>query len=212
MSSVTVYSVPGSPFLGSVLFALEERGAPYRFVSWQPNEMRSEAHLALHPFGRMPVFEHDGFRLYETQAILRYIAEAFPGEPLVPHDIRRRARMNQLIGINDWYFFPKFASIAVWERVVKPRITGGSPDPAVIEKVLPMGRTCVRELANIMGGGPYLTGETLSLADVHLAPQLYYLAMMPEGEDCFREHTAIEPWLQRMRERPAMKLTMLFGI
>jgi glutathione S-transferase len=212
MSRITVYSIPGSPFLGSVLYLLEERQVPYKFVPWQPSDLRTEAHLAMHPFGRMPVLEDDGFRLYETQAILRYIADAFPGAPLVPHDIRVRARMNQLIGINDWYFFPKFASIAVWERLIKPRLTGQPADPAAIEKVMPMGRTCIAELSRLIGEGPYLTGEALCLADIHWTPQIHYLAMTPEGEELLGPHPAIGAWLTRMRKRPAMSRTLLFGI
>ncbi len=212
MSTVRVYSIPGSPYLGAVLYALEERQVPYSLVPWQQSDMRTEAHLALHPFGRMPVMDHDGFRLYETQAILRYIADAFPGEPLVPGDVRRRARMDQLMGINDWYFFQKFTSIAVWERVIKPQVTGQPADPAVIERSMPMGRVCLRELADIMGDGPYLTGETLSLADILWTPQVYYLSKTPEGDELFGERKAILPWLNRMMARPAMKRTRLFGI
>jgi glutathione S-transferase len=212
MSEVVVYSIPGSPFLGSVILALEERRAPYALDPWQPSEMRTETHLARHPFGRMPAIEHDGFELYETQAILRYIAEAFPGEPLVPEDIRRRARMNQLIGINDWYFFPRFTSIAVWERLMKPRLMGQPSDLEAIEKALPVGRTCVDEIAKLMGEGPYLTGENLTLADLHLAPQIHYLALTPEGEELLGAHPAIGTWLSSMRERPSMKRTMLFGV
>ncbi|MGO9173376.1 MAG: glutathione S-transferase family protein [Rhodomicrobium sp.] len=212
MSIVKVYSVPGSPYLAAVLFALEERQASHAFVPWQLSDLRTEAHLAMHPFGRMPVMEHGEFRLYETQAMLRYIADAFPGEPLVPDDICARARMNQLMGICDWYFFPKFASIAVWERVIKPQVTGQPADQAVIERSMPMGRTCIQEFARLMGEGPYLTGETLSLADIHWAPQIYYLALTPEGDELLGPHKAIKPWLARMRERPAMSRTMLFGI
>jgi glutathione S-transferase len=211
-AALKVYSIPGSPFLGSVLFTLEERMALYEFVPWQAGFMRTEAHLAMHPFGRMPVIEHEGFRLYETQAILRYIADAFAGEPLVPDDIRRCARMNQLIGIHDWYFFPKFASIAAWERVIKPRLTGQAADAAVVEAAMPIGRTCTAEAANLMGDGPYLTGGTLSLADLLWAPQIYYIATMPEGEELVGPHPALKSWLARMMKRPAMQRTMLFGI
>lgn len=212
MGSVKIYSIPGSPFLGAALFLLEERQVAYSFAPWQPSDLRTPAHLAMHPFGRMPVLEHDDFRLYETQAILRYIADAFPGEPLVPDDIRARARMNQLMGICDWYFFPKFASIAVWERVVKPQVTGQPADPAVIERSMPMGRTCIGEFASLMGEGPYLAGQTLSLADFHWAPQIYYLALTPEGDELLGPHKAVGAWLARMRKRPAMSRTLLFGI
>jgi glutathione S-transferase len=46
-----------------------------------PGESKSPEYLKLHPFGRMPVIEDDGFWLYETQAILRYIDGIFP-EPI----------------------------------------------------------------------------------------------------------------------------------
>lgn len=212
MSTVKIYSIPGSPFLGAALYALGERGAHYTLVPWQQSDMRTEAHLALHPFGRMPVLDHGGFRIYETQAILRYVADAFPGEPLVPSDLRRRARMNQLMGINDWYFFPKFTSIAVWERTMKPHFTGQPADPAVIERSMPMGRLCLQELAKILEDGPYLTGETLSLADILWTPQVYYLSKTPEGDELLGEHKTVLTWLSRMASRPAMRGTRLLGL
>ncbi len=212
MSGITVFSVPGSPFLASALFTMEELHVPYTFVALHPGELKKEAHLGRHPFGRMPVIEHDGFRLYETQAITRYIAEVFPGEPLLPADARGRARMNQLIGINDCYLFPKFASIAVWERLMKPRLMGAPADEAAIERVMPMGRTCVDEIARLLGDQRYLAGEAFSLADIHLAPQFHYMALTPEGEALLSDHENLRTWLDLMRARPAMKKTMLFGI
>src|SRR5215467_8925003 len=73
MSAFQVHTVPGSPFARAVLATLEEKTAPYAVVAVAPGTLKSEVHLALHPFGRVPVLEHNGFRLYETQAILRYL-------------------------------------------------------------------------------------------------------------------------------------------
>jgi hypothetical protein len=67
MSSFVVHTIPGSPFARAVLATLEERGAAYRVAPVAPGTLKSEAHLALHPFGRIPVLDHDGFRLYDTQ-------------------------------------------------------------------------------------------------------------------------------------------------
>src|SRR6202008_2775936 len=66
MSEFTVYSIPGSPFGRAVLATLEEKGADYRLMPVAPGAFRSPEHLARHPFGRVPVLEHDGFMLYET--------------------------------------------------------------------------------------------------------------------------------------------------
>ena len=60
-------------------------------------------YLALHPFGRVPTLVHDGFVLYETGAITRYIDRAFPGPALQPASPRAQARMDQMVGIVDAY-------------------------------------------------------------------------------------------------------------
>ncbi len=60
MSTFVVHSVPGSPFGRSVLATLEEKRAAYRLAPVAPGTLKSAAHLALHPFGRVPVLEHDG--------------------------------------------------------------------------------------------------------------------------------------------------------
>ncbi len=105
MSEFTVHSIPGSPFGRAVMTTLEEKGARYRFSPVAPGSLRSPEHLARHPFGRVPVLEHDGFLLYETQAILRYLDRMLPSPALTPADPRRAARMDQVMNVNDWYLF-----------------------------------------------------------------------------------------------------------
>lgn len=75
----------------------------------------SASYLERHPFGKIPAFEHDGFRLYETGAITRYVDEAFQGAVLQPSGLRKRARMNQIISIADGYLYPQL----VWGMYVE---------------------------------------------------------------------------------------------
>jgi len=82
MSEFVIHSIPGSPFGRAVLLALEEKGARYRLAPVAPGTLRTPGHLARHPFGRIPVMDHGDFRLYETQAILRYLARAVPSPAL----------------------------------------------------------------------------------------------------------------------------------
>jgi glutathione S-transferase len=78
MAEFTVHTIPGSPFARAVFATLEEKGAPWRIAPLAPGTTRQEPHLSRHPFGRMPVLEHDRFHLYETQAILRYLDRILP--------------------------------------------------------------------------------------------------------------------------------------
>ena len=78
------------------------------------------SYLALHPFGRVPALVHDGFALYETGAIIRYIDRAFPGPALQPTEPRALARMDQMIGIVDAYAYWPMVRQVFSHRVFRP--------------------------------------------------------------------------------------------
>jgi glutathione S-transferase len=206
MSDITVHGIPGSPFLRAVEVTLKEKGAPYRLDAMSPAEMKTPEHLAMHPFGRIPMFEHGDFRLYETQAIIRYVDEIFPTPPLVPGNPEARARMNQVIGIIEWYFFPKAAAPIGFNRIIGPRLLGLPGDEAAIAEAMPMARTCVAELDRLLGDKPYFTGERVSLADILLSAQLDLFSACAEGQELIAG-TRLEHWLERMRARPSFVAT-----
>jgi glutathione S-transferase len=206
MSDIVVYGVPGSPFVRSVQMGLEEKGVAYRVHALGPQDIKGEAHLKRHPFGRVPAFEHGDFRLYETQAILRYLDDVFPEPPLVPADPRAAARMNQIVGINDWYFFPKVAAVIVFQRIIGPTLLGAPTDEAAIAAAQPMARTCIAELDRLLGSQRFFAGDRPSIADIMLAPQVDFLAATPEGK-ALLDGTGLKAWLARMNARPSMAAT-----
>src|SRR6266566_3934423 len=80
--------------------ALAEKGVAYDRVEVNPFAPDvPAAYLALHPFGRVPTLVHDGFSLYETGAITRYLDRTFTGPVLQPRSSRALARMDQIIGV-----------------------------------------------------------------------------------------------------------------
>jgi glutathione S-transferase len=203
---LTLYGITGSPYGRAVMATLIEKGAPYRFSPVAPGQHRGPEHLARHPFGRVPAIDDDGFALYETQAILRYLDATRPGPSLTPADPRAAARMNQVIGVIDWYVFaPNSAMTIGFNRVVAPRL-GIPVDEAAIAASLPAARQAIEVLAGILGAGPYMAGETLSLADLHAGPHLDMLAESPEGADLMAG-TPLVPWLARLAARPSFAAT-----
>jgi glutathione S-transferase len=207
MSEFSVHSIPGSPFGRAVLATLEEKCAPYRFSTVAPGTLRSPEHLARHPFGRVPVLEHNGFMLYETQAILRYLDRVLPHPALTPTDPGRAARMDQVMNVNDWYLFHGVGNVIVFHRVIGPRVMGLKPDEAAIAAAMPKALTVFNELAHLLGDRPYFAGDTLSLADLMLAPPVEFFAMIPEWSSLGAPHANLVAWLTRMQERPSMKAT-----
>jgi glutathione S-transferase len=206
MSDIAVYGIPGSPFLRSVEITLHEKGLEYQLQTIAPGEHKQPAYLARHPFGRIPAFEHDGFAIYETQAILRYLDEVFPTPPLTPDNPQARARMNQLIGIIEWYYFPKAGAPIGFNRIIGPRLLGLPGDEQVIAEAMPMARTCFAEFDRLLGDKPYLTGDTISLADIMLGAQLDLISQCPEGRELIGG-TKLESWLGRMVQRPSFSAT-----
>ena len=207
MSEVIVYGIPGSPYVRMPLLACEEKGAPYRIEAMAFGSTKTPEHLARHPFGRMPVIEHDGFRLYESQAIIRYIDQVFEGPRLTPADPRAQARMNQVMGIVDWYVMPSISSGVGFNRLIKP-LLGLAPDEEAIAKALPQSRTCIAALEELLGERAYFAGDRVSLADLMAVAHLDMFPETPEGAEIMAGSPLLG-WLERMAGRPSVARTTL---
>lgn len=207
MSVFTVHTIPGSPYARAVMAVLEEKGAAWNVAALAPGEQRQMPHLARHPFGKMPVLEHNGFSLYETQAILRYLDRLLPEPSLTPADPRDAARMDQVMNVNDLYLFPGCANIIVFQRIIGPRLLGLTTDEASIRDAMPRARTVFAELSRLLGSQPYFSGAKLSLADLMVAPQLDLFTDTPEWAELTSSTPNLLAWLDRMSARPSMQAT-----
>lgn len=207
MSEFIVHSIPGSPFGRAVLATLEEKRASYRLVPVVPGTLRSAEHLARHPFGRIPVMEHNGFSLYESQAILRYIDRILRDPALTPSDVQRVAQMDQVMNINDWYLFNGVANVIGFQRVVGPRLMGLTPDEAIIKAAMPQALAVFAELARLLGDQSYFAGDAVSLGDLMVAPQLSFFLQTPEWTELGAPHENLVAWLARMEARPSLQAT-----
>jgi glutathione S-transferase len=207
MSEFTVHSIPGSPFGRAVLTTLGEKGASFRFSPVAPGALRSPEHLVRHPFGRVPVLEHRGFLLYETQAILRYLDRVLPAPALTPADPKRAARMDQVMNVNDWYLFHGVGNVIIFHRVIGPRVMGLKPDEAAIAAAMPKARTVFTELARLLGEQAFFAGESMSLADLLVAPAIAFFTATPEWAELGAPHQNLVAWLARMEARPSFMAT-----
>ena len=206
MARPIVYGPAGSTYVWSARLALAEKGVAHDLVHVDFAAHREAPHLERHPFGKVPAFEHDGFQLYETQAILRYIDEGFPVSPLQPTDLHQFARMNQIIGIVDAYGWPAIAGGVLVNRVLKPRM-GLPVDEAAVAAALPRARLVISEIARLQGKQPFLAGERISLADLMTFPLLYFFSRVPEGEAPFADNPSLIPWMRRMEARQSFQVT-----
>ena len=187
---------------------LVEKGVPYDLVEvdvFAPGGPAAE-YLKINPFGRIPSFEHDGFRLYETAPIARYIDEGFSGPELQPRHVHERARMNQIIGILDSYAYRTL----VWDIYVER--TGGASsgkpvDEGRIASALVRARTCLNVLSELMADGAWLTGSALTLADLHATPMVAYFLRTVEGKELLASFPSLVKWWEQVGRRESTRAT-----
>ena len=208
MAAPVIYGPAISTYVRTVRLVCEEKGAPYELVEVDIMQggNKTPEHLARHPFGRVPAFEHDGFQLYETSAITRYLDAVLPGPALTPSDARGAARMQQAIAVVDSYAYGSMISAIVIQRVVMPMV-GGVTDEAVIAAALPTAETSLAAFEALLGQGHYLAGETISLADLHLAPVMAYFSATPEGQARLPGFPGLARWWAAVSARPSMART-----
>ncbi|BCM19888.1 glutathione S-transferase family protein [Mesorhizobium sp. J8] len=204
MAKPVLYGADYSVYVRIARMALEEKGIGYELVPLDifAAEGVPAWYLEHHPFGRIPAFEHDGFRLFETGAIARYVDEGFPGPALQPTDPYLRARMNQIIGMLDAYGYRAM----VWDVAVE-RLEKTQPDEALIASGLRQAETVLRVLTSLKARGPWLLGDQLTLADLHAAPIIAYFLKVAEGRDLLARFAEIRDWFARVADRASFART-----
>ena len=181
MSKLIIHGFPLSTYVRTARMACVEKGLDYELDPLPPSEAKPQG---LHPFGKIPALTHGDLRLFETAAITRYIDEAFEGPPLQPAEPAERALMTQWISAINATVYASTIRECVLQYVF-PKGPDGQPDRGVIDPALVdiAGQLAVLDAA--YGGRDYLVGDSLSLADLFLAPILFYLRQMPEGPGLF---------------------------
>jgi glutathione S-transferase len=207
MAHPIVYGPALSTYVWSARLALAEKGVTHELVEVTFGARREAPHLARHPFAKVPAFEHDGFRLYETQAIVRYVDERFAGAPLQPEDVHQWSRMNQIIGIVDAYAWPSIAGAILLNRVLAPRFLGRATDEAAIAAALPQARLCLAEFDRLREDHRFLAADFVTLADLMVIPLLYLFANVPDGKAPLAEHPKLQDWIRQMETRQSFRVT-----
>lgn len=206
--SPVLFGLERSVYTRIVRLALEEKQVSYSLQEvniFGPDGV-PDSHLRRHPFGRIPVLRHGSFMLFETSAITRYIDEAFQGISLQPPKVEQRARMAQVIGILDSYAYRPMVWGVFVQRVLVP-LDDRLPDESLIAHSLASSLTCLQALEALLGSAPFLSGESISLADLHAFPMLRYFCLTPEGMAALRRHFHLFQWYQTMLTRSSVART-----
>jgi len=168
-----LYYGSGSPYAWRAQLALEHKALEYelKIISFSAGDTRKPEFLALNPRHQVPVLVDGEFILYESNAIVEYVDEAYPGRgaPLFPGDTKTRAIVRRFVLEVDNYFNEATETLldqAFWKK----------PEERDVQKIAEGRKSAVDELAMFSRStrGDYLAGP-LSAADFALYPMLAFL-------------------------------------
>ena len=205
-----IYGHPWSINTRKVLMVLAEKdkAAELSLVMIPKGEQRLPAHVALHPFAKVPVLEDEGFVLYEASAINRYLERKFPTPALVPHDAQGAALTDQWLSAADSYFVPHVAPVIV--ETLFRRYLGGEANLAAIDSGREKMQTALDVADHALQRSPYLAGKEFSLADIHLLPYFEYLEKTGLDE-LVKRRKHLSAWWARASERPSWQKVARIG-
>ena len=175
--------------------------APVEFVhvDLRKGEHRTPSFLSMNPNGKVPVLEDGATAVWESNAIMGYLAQAL-GSDLWP---RGTQQIEVLRWLNwDAQHFTRHAGTLYFEHVIKPMFNLGPPDQAATKQatdhVLKIGHI----LNNHLRGRAYLLGDMLTIADFAVAVTLPYAeqALIP-----IREFPEVQRWHGRLNELAAWR-------
>jgi glutathione S-transferase len=165
-----LHTVAGSPNSRKVLATLSHLGLDVEIRHWNlfNGELRSPEYLAINSNGKAPTLVDGDFRLWESRAIMQYLAEKSGDTTLFPHDPRTRADITRWQIWEGLYFNAAVLSLA-FEFVAKPRNNAGSADPAAVAQANASLTRFAPVLDSHLAGRKYLVGDHVTLADYSLA-------------------------------------------
>ena len=200
-----LYFHPASPFARRALIAAHLLGIALEteMVDLFTGQGQSPEFLKLNPQGKVPTLVDGDFLLWESNAIIQYLAALQPETPLYPNDARSRA------DIARWQFwetahFTPACMVYVYENVLKPMLGRGEPDAEELRKAEEKFHRFAKVLDDHLAGRDWLVGGGMTLADISVAAGLMYAV---PGKYPLQGYGNIARWFGQIEALPAWVAT-----
>lgn len=190
-----------------VIVTLQETGGEYAFqnIDLAKQEHKAPEYLRMQPYGKVPVWQEDDFRMFESRAIMKHVSEGSALYPGKAKCARTTALIDQWVSIEYSAFQAAWGPLFV-DRVLKPR---SNPSHVPSEALRAAQALALAPTLDLMNGqleatGAFLAGQTFTLADVTFLP--YVALFAPAGlSAALAERPALATWATACLARPAWK-------
>ena len=166
-------------------------------------DQRKPEYLAINPMGRVPALDDNGFMLWESNAIMAYLADKKPGNTLYPAAAQPRADVNRWLfwAANHWS--PAVAAL-VFENLLKARFNLGAPEPVQVKRQEDSVRTFGSVLDAHLAKRQWVCGSAITIADLAIAAILMWTGPAKFPVQSFGH---VQSWFARVKGLDAWKQT-----
>lgn len=190
-----------SPNTKRAILGLEEAGLAYEQVpvDLMTGEQRGAAYKELNPTARVPALVDGEFVLWESNAILEYVAALAPARRLVAESPRERGEIARWMFMNTSHLSPNMARI--FAHTI--RLPEAQRNPKLVEESRAEVERCLVALEQRLVGREWLAADRLTIADLSVAPTLGLAAMLQlDLSHC----PHVLQWMARLEARPSWKV------
>ena len=182
--------ISGNCYRVRLLLALLNVKHELVLVDLMKGEHREPAFLKLNPRGQVPVLEDDGTVVWDSMAILVYLARKYGNERWLPLDAASMAEVVQWLGVmeNETLY-----------GLSRARLVCKFKFPGNLEDAQTLGRKGLQVLEQRLASHDWLALDHLTIADVGCFP---YVALAPEGEIALEPYPGVLRWIDRIKRQP----------
>ena len=190
--AIKLYDVELSGNCYRVRLFLSMLGLPHelRTMNLAQGEQREAWYLALNPRGQVPVLEDQDTIVWDSLAILVYLARQYGGTQWLPLEAKPMAEVIQWLGVME--------SETLF-GLGRSRILCKFKRPGNLEEAQALGRKGLDALENRLSGHPWLALERITIADIGCFP---YVALAAEGQVDLEPYGAVRLWMERIKAQP----------
>ncbi|BBN00144.1 glutathione S-transferase [Marchantia polymorpha subsp. ruderalis] len=205
---VKLFGAPYSTCTSRVIMCLMEKQVDYDLQVVdiaKTQDHKKPEFLAMQPFGMIPVLQDKDIQVFESRAIVRYIARKHEGHgtPLYGTSEKDRAMVEQWLEVEAQNYNPAIAP-AVWHLVHAP-LFGQQGDPAIAATSLQKLEKVLDVYEGVLSKSKYLAGDFFSLADLSHIPFTHYLINDGGKGEIYDKRPHVKAWWTSISTRPTWK-------
>lgn len=168
------------------------------YLDYRRGDLKSDRYLAIAPTAKVPALDDDGFLLWESNAIAKYLCSKRPDHPLYPADPRVQADIDRWLSWEIAHFNDQLGILS-FQTVLKPTVFGERPDDHIAAWSMRMLHGHAAVLERHLAGRTFMVGEAVTIADYAI---IHLESLKDRTPFDWSPYPSVNAYFDRMRADP----------